>query len=403
MPPSASGRASIRGLAALISVAIVLALAATPSPAGPLPFAAEGAMAEAYTGVVDAFGTFEAAAARLADGATDEEAAAVVAARDALLVSAVTLLAAVQAAPTPVAGAAAPSPCGPDLAGVDSTYSVDCTLIVDVGGDDTYSNNAGGAHGGAAAVIDLSGNDRYGGTRSSGANGGAVAGAGFLFDAAGNDTYSAGTNGTNGGSYFFGVGFLLDGAGNDRYTAGHNGTNGGGASVGQGTLIDLGGDDTYSAGRTGVNGGSDGTGRGLLVDAGGTDSYADLEACTGSGTDRSVAPKALVGAQLDSTAPGPAASCLPAVPNPPPPQLGSVTGTVSEAKTGAGIIGAIVECGGLQTAGVSLVAGRYVIPVAPATTFKCTASATGYRSKSGSVTVENGAIATLDFALQKAR
>lgn len=73
--------------------------------------------------------------------------------------------------------------CEFDLVGVPNTYAVDCPLIVDVGGNDTYTNNAGGVNGGAAAVIDLGGDDRYAGNRASGANGGGSAGAGFLFDA----------------------------------------------------------------------------------------------------------------------------------------------------------------------------------------------------------------------------
>ncbi|HEX2021214.1 MAG TPA: hypothetical protein VHH36_00755 [Candidatus Thermoplasmatota archaeon] len=75
-----------------------------------------------------------------------------------------------------------------------------------------------------------------------------------------------------------------------------------------GVLIDGDGVDTYRGTRNGTNGG--GTYNipfysvGFLLDAGGVgDAYIDQEppARSGAGTDRTVAPKAVTGFQIDST------------------------------------------------------------------------------------------------------
>jgi hypothetical protein len=395
MTTSVAERAGRRGLVLLFCLALWMVPSASAGPAA----ARTPSGVNAVTRVVDAFRAFEEAGSRLADGEDAGEVANVVAARQNLLEAAVALQVALRSGPVAAPASAAPGVCEFDLIGVASTYAVDCPLIVDVGGADTYANNAGGTNGGAAAVIDLAGDDRYGQSRASGANGGGSAGAGFLFDAAGNDTYSAANNATNGGGYFFGQGFLLDAGGNDRYTATNTGTNGGGASLASGALIDLGGADVYSAGRFGTNGGT-GAGQGLLLDIGGTDSYSDQDTCNGSGSDRSVVPKNPLGAQIDSSNPA-VGGCIPAPPIPPLPTLGSVTGRVSDSRTGAGIPGAIVECGGLQSGAPTLVDGRYVIPLIAAGDRQCSASAAGYRSKTQQVTVTSGGIATANFALRR--
>lgn len=398
MTPSAAERAGRRGPALFFCLALWIVPSASASPAAARTLSEVNAL----TRVVDAFGSFEEAGSLLADGAEAGEVANLVAARQNLLAAAVALQVALRSGPVTAPASATAGVCEFDLIGVSSTYAVDCPLIVDVGGDDTYTNNAGGANGGAAAVIDLAGDDRYEGNRASGANGGGSVGAGFLFDAAGNDTYSAANNATNGGGYFFGQGFLLDAGGNDRYTATNTGTNGGGASLGSGALIDLGGADVYSAGRFGTNGGS-AAGQGLLLDTGGTDSYSDQNTCNGSGSDRSVVPKNPLGAQIDSSNPAAGGGCIPSPPDPPMPTLGSVTGRVSDSRTGAGIPGAIVECGGLQSGAPTLVDGRYVIPLLAAGDRRCSASAVGYRSKTRQVTVTSGGIATANFALRPNR
>lgn len=248
-----------------------------------------------------------------------------------------------------------------DLVGCDATYIQDVAFLLDVGGDDAYHNNAGGTNGrqelagrcgilvgdGFArpgALVDLGdGNDQYGdpaAPRGCGVNGGGYGSSGLLVDEGGDDAYVAGRDGTNGGA-MFGVGLLLDAAGRDAYVAGDVGANGGSGYFGKGSLVDAGqGDDAYSAGEWGTNGGTFGTGLGILVDEGGTDAYragrwgtngagvpqslgrvlvgeaasvgllldgggngdAYLDAspdCSGSGTDRTVVPKCVLGAQVD--------------------------------------------------------------------------------------------------------
>lgn len=194
-----------------------------------------------------------------------------------------------------------------DLAGEDSTYETACRLIVDVGGNDTYLNNAGGSNlffgqcdpeatGVAAAVVDLSGDDRYGdpaSPRSCGANGGGYHGAGALVDLAGDDIYAGNATGVNGGG-FRGAGMLVDQQGDDKYragvgvscrncTVGARGVNGG-ALWGTGLLLDGTGADTYQAGVgvtcagscdvgvRGANGGGS-LGTGALLDGSGPDTY----------------------------------------------------------------------------------------------------------------------------------
>lgn len=182
-----------------------------------------------------------------------------------------------------------------DLAGTATAYTQPCALVLDVGGDDTYLNNAGGNNlapgpagsicldpddlvvptGAAAALVDLAGDDRYGdpaAPKACGVNGGGLVGAGLLVDAAGNDTYAADRVGTNGGA-LQGLGLLVDAAGHDTYAAAGLGTNGGGARGGAGLLVDGGGDDLYDAADAATNGGGF-LGRGALLDLAGDDAYA---------------------------------------------------------------------------------------------------------------------------------
>lgn len=111
-------------------------------------------------------------------------------------------------------------------------FTHDVALSLDVGGDDTYRNNAGGngvlvvpgvTHEcvssmtlPAAALVDVAGDDRYVGERNCGSNGGGFFGAGFLADLEGDDVYRAGSAGVNGGGNH-GAGFLLDASGDDVY------------------------------------------------------------------------------------------------------------------------------------------------------------------------------------------
>lgn len=181
-----------------------------------------------------------------------------------------------------------------DLAGDDSTYTEDVALSIDVGGNDTYRNNAGGNNlngadclpptpedlvdlAGAAALLDAAGDDDY--FRSSaaycGLNGAGVFGVGLLVDTAGDDRYGAdGASGfgVNGAGVLAGIGTLVDTGGDDLYHAWFT-INGGGYGEGLGMLVDTTGHDTYDATWAGVNGGADAGGIGSLVDLRGNDTY----------------------------------------------------------------------------------------------------------------------------------
>ncbi|MEO0081483.1 MAG: HEAT repeat domain-containing protein [candidate division WOR-3 bacterium] len=103
----------------------------------------------------------------------------------------------------------------------DNIYRRDCCLAIDLGGDDSYFNRAGGAVGVLdhpfSVLVDCEGNDRYDCSRAF-SQGSAVFGAGVLIDAAGNDVYRAGNYSQ--GTGVFGTGFLWDIAGRDIYDAG---------------------------------------------------------------------------------------------------------------------------------------------------------------------------------------
>ncbi|HVE46138.1 MAG TPA: Calx-beta domain-containing protein [Acidimicrobiales bacterium] len=243
-----------------------------------------------------------------------------------------------------------------DDVGVDNLYTANYLFVLDIGGNDIYQNNAGGSGLGAAALLDLAGDDEYGikggPGLNNGKNGGGTFGSGLLIDVEGDDVYTAGNNATNGGAGG-GTGLLVDGGGNDVYKAGDLFTNGGGGS-GVGGIVDAGGDDTYLAGDTATNGGGGTAGSGSLTDMSGTDSYTSyaptgteaplagdvklpgtngvngaallgtgrlydgcgtgdtyLDGDGGTGTDKTVVPKGEVGAQIDSSE-----SCVAAEPEP---------------------------------------------------------------------------------------
>lgn len=225
-----------------------------------------------------------------------------------------------------------------DLRKMNNVYTADFALSIDTCGDDFYFNNAGGNNlqGGrctltglrvAAALVDLGGDDTYGNAsapRFCGQNGGAFRGAGFLFDASGDDRYIAGGFAANGGGSQ-GSGFVLDLEGGDHYVAGAFATNGGCDLIGRGSIIDFAGDDEYRGTIGGVNGGGGAGCATLLFDGQGDDSYSAIVAAVnggaaigalallldlhghdvysaldgGAGTDVTVVPKGLVGAQID--------------------------------------------------------------------------------------------------------
>lgn len=100
----------------------------------------------------------------------------------------------------------------------------------------------GGAVLGAALLYDRAGNDRYTSLRVS--QGAGVAGVGVLHDAAGDDTYACEAGCQGAGAY--GIGLLVDDAGADRYSVVQSGQAFGGVR-GAGVLVDRAGADHYTA------------------------------------------------------------------------------------------------------------------------------------------------------------
>lgn len=153
-----------------------------------------------------------------------------------------------------------------------NVYREDAALILDLGGDDIYLNNAGGTRNGmpVALVVDWGGDDHYLSTENF-SQGAGVLGAGILLDLGGHDTFTAldSSQGTgfwgigilshgDGGSLFnarkhcqgaaqMGIGILLNGSGNDTYTCSLGGQ-GYGLIGGAGALIDEAGNDRYQLG-----------------------------------------------------------------------------------------------------------------------------------------------------------
>ena len=160
-----------------------------------------------------------------------------------------------------------------------NVYGMDAALIVDLGGDDLYMNNAGAPviemhnkavskiRHPAAMVVDFEGDDRY-------INPGFAAvasgffGLGIILDMAGNDFYSGGQLSL--GASFFGMGCLMDMAGNDTYVSSEGGQ--GCGFFGAAQLFDGEGDDLYSGAKY-VQGVGGARGLGLLHDAKGKDHY----------------------------------------------------------------------------------------------------------------------------------
>ena len=130
------------------------------------------------------------------------------------------------------------------VSGIGSdTVSEDCALLIDLGGNDVYRNNAGGcrtAEAGIALCIDHWGNDQYVSDRPyvqgfdswvSGcwwiwpgmtvtlpgtfAQGAGIMGVGALWDLGGDDTYDG--HAFVQGAGMFGLGMLLDDEGDDQY------------------------------------------------------------------------------------------------------------------------------------------------------------------------------------------
>jgi hypothetical protein len=214
---------------------------------------------------------------------------------------------ALQAALRPVGAAAQCQPLDADSLDIwpvlrldsscaDSTYANDYLLLVDVGGNDTYRNNAGGN------MVDVNfspAGSAVPGVRGTGPARGcqrAIPGlaaadcvptAAVLLDLQGQDTYGVKESPDHdtgctadpvvrrmmtGGAGFLGVSILRDAGGSgDAYT-GKTGALGAGHIFGVGVLSDTGGDDTYTAVRNSQGFALVG-GFGLLHDEAGRDRY----------------------------------------------------------------------------------------------------------------------------------
>lgn len=164
------------------------------------------------------------------------------------------------------------SPVGPILIGGPgiNRYNMDAALIVDLGGSDFYSNNAGGSlgvKGGVACVIDMGGNDVYYNPQA-GVQGSGTLGIGILIDYRGSDSYLGGD--LSQGSAVGGIGLLYDEKDSDTYTAGVF-TQGAGM-FGIGINADIDGDDFYACDSLGQGFGST-MGIGVLTNLKGNDNY----------------------------------------------------------------------------------------------------------------------------------
>ncbi len=119
-------------------------------------------------------------------------------------------------------------------------------ICIDFGGDDSYLGNGEAASGsglaGTGLLLDLAGDDVYSGARL--AQGSAFAGCGLLHDYAGDDLY-LGQEAVQAAAWF-GCGLLRDDAGDDSYNAALYAQGCGGAK-GCGQLLDLAGADRYLA------------------------------------------------------------------------------------------------------------------------------------------------------------
>jgi PDZ domain-containing protein len=150
-----------------------------------------------------------------------------------------------------------------------NTYRENAALILDLGGDDLYLNNAGGTRPKMplSLVIDWGGDDRYLGQEDF-SQGAGLLGAGMLLDLGGKDTFIS-RDGSQGAG-FWGLGFLYHGAGKATFRA--RKFSQGTAQMGMGILINAGKDDRYLCSYGGQGLGLFG-GAGILIDQAGDDLY----------------------------------------------------------------------------------------------------------------------------------
>ncbi len=145
-------------------------------------------------------------------------------------------------------------------------------LVIDFGGDDTYSGRIAANAGPDLPIsicIDISGNDLYENTdQNIASQGSGIVGHGVLVDLDGNDTYKS--HSFSQGLGFFGTGILYDKNGDDKY---ENMISGQGCGYfGIGLCLDQTGDDKYYITYRGQGNGNSG-GIGALINYSGNDEY----------------------------------------------------------------------------------------------------------------------------------
>jgi hypothetical protein len=146
----------------------------------------------------------------------------------------------------------------------------DAVLVIDLGGNDTYTHGASAnllKNRPVQVVIDLAGDDKYVGSNDF-SFGGALGGVAIQWDCGGNDTYLGGN--CSCGAGILGVGVLVDEDGNDTYRIKDFGE--GAGAFGIGLLLDKGGNDFFHADLYGQGFGST-WGCGMLVEMAGNDVY----------------------------------------------------------------------------------------------------------------------------------
>jgi len=152
-----------------------------------------------------------------------------------------------------------------------NTYQLDrmpdVNVVIDLGGNDTYSEGTVSPHRPVLIVIDLAGNDAYRGTKP-GVQGSGIMGVSMLLDLAGDDVYRA--RDVAQGACLAGAGILIDYAGDDSYVALRRAQ--GEAIGGVGILIDRAGNDRYHAAMWAQGMGGP-LGFGMLDDIDGKDHY----------------------------------------------------------------------------------------------------------------------------------
>ncbi|MBN2178649.1 MAG: PDZ domain-containing protein [Deltaproteobacteria bacterium] len=148
-------------------------------------------------------------------------------------------------------------------------YEREAAVLIDLGGNDFYGGNPASASGDRplSIIVDFSGNDEYSATENF-AEGAGILGTGILLDLAGDDIYHGVA--FSQGVGIAGIGILADRGGNDEYFG--QKYNQGVGFWGMGLLLDSGGEDSYRSHlfAQGVGGPK---GVGLLLDNSGDDSY----------------------------------------------------------------------------------------------------------------------------------